>query len=238
MRCDGCGAESDRDAGFVRTRRSFRSGLYTFCPDCVRRGHERVHAAAVSTAFAVVAVGLVLLWNQDPAARDRVFTSLVNFYLAYVFAYASIVPHELGHVLGAHLAGMRVFQIWFGTGRRLLSFCVRGVLVEVRPIPINGFVRAACPDPTGWRWRTFLFIATGPAVNAALLGLALLMIGSTNLIPRGDMLRHILPWHALAAANVMLLLASLYPHTVSTPVGPHPSDGRLLLQALRGVAIN
>ena len=234
MRCDHCGLESTLDSAFVRTRRSFRRGLYTFCPACARRPEEIVQRLTL-LATTIVLAGAAVIGLLNRRALDREpFAFLVNTYLVSLFMYLSIVPHELGHARGARLAGLRVFQITIGIGRRLLEFSVHDTRVEVRLVPLVGYVLAARPDNAGWRWRTFFFIVMGPASNAALFTVALLRIVPGDLLPYDHVLSSVLPWHALAAANVWLLILSLYPHSVATPIGPCPSDGRNLLHALAG----
>lgn len=58
-----------------------------------------------------------------------------------VVAFFAIALHELGHLYAARLAGIPMSLISFGFGPVVAAFSCRSVRVEVRAIPLMGYVR-------------------------------------------------------------------------------------------------
>ena len=64
---------------------------------------------------------------------------LGSIAIAYVFLYASILAHELGHLMAARLAGARVAGYSIGDGPLVLTFIDEfGAAWMFRPIPNRG----------------------------------------------------------------------------------------------------
>jgi|SRR5215813_7710733 len=53
----------------------------------------------------------------------------------------SLILHEIGHVLAAHLCRVSVNQIGFGCGPKLVGVSIRGVDYQLRLVPIGAYVR-------------------------------------------------------------------------------------------------
>jgi membrane-associated protease RseP (regulator of RpoE activity) len=53
----------------------------------------------------------------------------------------SLILHEAGHVLAAHICRVSVNQIGFGCGPRLVSVRIRGVDYQLRLLPIGAYIR-------------------------------------------------------------------------------------------------
>ena len=93
----------------------------------LRIGYGLAVVIATAGYLAAAFVALVLT-HPAPSAQ-----SAVEFWAAYalvlVYLLVAIVVHELGHVLAARLAGVRVISIQIG--RPVASFMIRGVKVEL-----------------------------------------------------------------------------------------------------------
>ena len=81
------------------------------------------------------------------------------------------ILHELGHVIMARLCGWKVDSMVVGFGRALSQFKVHNTKVEIRAIPIEGFVMAR-PKPGNLRFpklKLSLIFAAGPGIELLLL---------------------------------------------------------------------
>lgn len=103
-----------------------------------------------------------------PAARPRAF-GLLGFAMAVSLAlvYASLVVHELGHVVGCRLVGFGVVEV------AVAPVVVRvggpqGARVRFVWTLLRGWVRPDPVTPEGLRWRDSVFALSGPAANLLL----------------------------------------------------------------------
>lgn len=62
----------------------------------------------------------------------------------------AIAIHELGHLLTARSIGIPIAELRVGFGPRICSFAAGATLVEIRAIPLFGFVRPAMVRPSAW----------------------------------------------------------------------------------------
>jgi regulator of sigma E protease len=103
--------------------------------------------------------------------------------LAFVLLFLIITfVHELGHLVVAKRAGIRVYELSFGLGPKIFSIKRQKTEYSVRVFPIGGFVRIAgldvdkedvnCPDQEKYTSKTpgqkFAAIAAGPIMNLVL----------------------------------------------------------------------
>ena len=93
------------------------------------------------------------------------------------------------------------------------------------------------PDAHNYsRWKHFVAIAAGPAMNALLLGIAYLAFGNPQLWTFFHFETELAPIQMFCLANVFMLVGNLIPYEMQTPDGRIGSDGKQLLQALFGKA--
>ena len=81
------------------------------------------------------------------------------------------ILHELGHVIMARLCGWKVNSMVVGFGRVLSQFKVHNTKVEIRAIPIEGFV-VARPRPGNLKFpnlKLSLIFSAGPGIELLLL---------------------------------------------------------------------
>src|SRR4051794_10316288 len=109
MKCDACGSESDFDAGFVKRRATFGRRAKGFCPVCwVKRGNLHL---AWFLPMLLLATALGYVREQITPGSGSL---LMNVGVVGLFTVLTIIPHELGHVIGGRLAGWRVLQVVIG----------------------------------------------------------------------------------------------------------------------------
>jgi hypothetical protein len=141
----------------------------------------------------------------------------------------------------------RVAKIQIGDGNCLCRYRFRGVVVELRVMPIGGFARAIPRDRRRLRWRYFCVVLAGPAVNALLLGIGLAVMPSTEFhllkelvtVPteRNDMFTNdarlpVFFFATFVFANLDLFVGNLLPFRVRMTDQIVESDGLQLLKLL------
>jgi hypothetical protein len=152
--------------------------------------------------------------------------------LGLVISYALIGVHELGHAVMAKLVGMRVFGITVGHWKRVLSFTVKGITVDIRAAPDSGYVNL---DFTVESWRlvplTAMFLA-GIGAEALVMFWTALVPGPTAMDSFADIV--------VAYARVAIfwiggwhIVLSLLPREFWIGDHLHRSDGRHIVNFWR-----
>lgn len=130
---------------------------------------------------------------------------------------ASIVVHELAHLVAARAVGHQVFELQIGGGpvwhRRIADVDVR-----LSPLPLGGHVQTGSRSGDGFRWRSAVVAGAGVAANAVLVA-----VGLATAVP------------FLAGFNLIAIVVNLWPGG-RRRLGEASSDGRLLLDLARGDA--
>lgn len=132
--------------------------------------------------------------------------------------------HEAGHAVMAAALGWRVLRVVVGFGRTVSLFHVKGTPVEVKLVPLEGFVR---PAPTNLRYprlKNALIYLAGPLSEAILLILIVLVVGPDVLLRRTEYVP-VIAAQSLSVAILMGLIFNLIPHSVTTREGSTANDG-------------
>lgn len=217
MKCETCEVSSELEFGFLQV--GAKSKKKTLCLTCFQYEANRKRSrGSLVFLFALAASILPIIVANS--------WSFFNFMLFYVFLYLSIVPHELGHALGAILTGQKIFQITFGSGPRLFLKKLRGIYLEIRTYPTEGMVFS---ERAGnfTRLRNFIVVLAGPLANLASAWFLWFAFG--------EQLEHTSPFDgpapllALFLSNLFMGLLNLWPFTIHSGFGPVPSDGKQLL---------
>lgn len=231
MRCHQCAVESPLADLFVRRRRSFSKNGPSLCPRCARRRKDTSAIVTVVIAAAILSVFLIM-WlrgSVNPAWDD--WNWIRDGALFFAFELICIVPHELAHAAAGRLMGLDIGRITFGRGALLARLVIRGVILDLRAIPIVGSVSGTTRRLTNWRWRMIAYIAAGPIANLILM-IVSTVVWFTSPGPGLAGSRAMSPWMLLALANFALLANALWARDVTTAWGKMPSDGRQLLRLL------
>lgn len=193
---------------------------------------RRVRSAIfISIALITLGVAIGRVFSKEWRTNEFL-VGYWYFLLFWMFVHLAIIPHELGHLVAALLAGFKPAMLSFNSGRRIASLVVRYLVCEIRALPGNGFVMATREHSPGWRWRAFVFIAGGPVANFLIGAACVQLIGWNHWWPPD--LVSVSKLHLFAAANcAMGLFALLYPVNTITPMGPTKNDGRQLYDIVR-----
>ena len=135
----------------------------------------------MSTIVAGIFIGLVfaeLLTDYQPRKLGAIFLLLAWIPLLFL--------HEAGHAIVARLCGWNVERVVLGFGHRMKKFSIGKTVVDIRAVPIEGFV---LPVPTNLRrprLKSALIYAAGPLFEALLLGFIVLIVRSDRLLISTD----------------------------------------------------
>lgn len=141
-----------------------------------------------------------------------------------------VALHEAGHAVVAWLVNWRVLRISIGYGPLASRFRVGSAEVELRLIPLGGYVMTA---PTRVRWpqlENALIYAAGPGSELALLGLLAVAVGPGLLLSRTEVFG-LLAVQSLAVAILIDAFTNLVPMTVAGKQGPVANDGLGILRS-------
>lgn len=144
--------------------------------------------------------------------------------LVVLFWIPLLALHELGHALAAALLNWHVGQVVIGMGRVLSSFRIRTTVIEIRLLPVEGFVTCVPKDLRLPQIKSALIYFAGPGVELVLAVGILLLIEPERLLTRSDDYL-LIGWQSLALASAAQAVLNLIPHSVRTPEGERANDG-------------
>jgi hypothetical protein len=156
------------------------------------------------------------------------FSWPLNFVVLVLYVYTAlfivIFVHEMGHLVAAVLQNRQPEMVAVGVGRMLWKQQHGKLSFVVGLLPLSGFVLT--PEHERWtRREIFIFAAAGPLANVLL---ALLLMFLRNVVPSLK-----LDLGMLMLYSLLMAVTSLLPMNVAVGGGVIPSDGRLMLAALR-----
>jgi hypothetical protein len=188
----------------------------SFSPDRLAVGRERW----VVAGFVVALVVLVLA----EVAHDFRPEKLSIVFMALVYG-PLVVLHEAGHAVACRALGWRVLRIEIGRGRRIVRFRVGEVPVDIRWLPVGGFVVPAPVRLRRPRLESAVIYAAGPGIELLLaLGVGL-GVGLERLLSASPSLGVIFAQSMVAVVGLHLFF-NLVPLGVSDgPYEDGPTDG-------------
>lgn len=174
----------------------------------------------------LVVVGLFvaeIATNYSPAKLSAL--------LVVLFWIPLLAIHECGHAVAAYCLGWEVRQIVIGSGKTLGRFRIGTADVELKLLPIEGFVRSRPIRMKHPRLESALIYFAGPGVELVIAVAVLLFVGPDVLLsPSTDY--PIIAWQSLALAATVHVVLNLIPIVIHSPGGNLYSDGLGILVSL------
>ncbi len=144
-----------------------------------------------------------------------------------------VLLHEFGHAVVAKWFGWGIERTVVGFGRVVYEGKLFGAPLEVRMVPIEGFVQIQSLGQEGARLKNALIYFAGPGIELLLFLAIGVMLGWGDLFliedDYGKLALQSLAFAALAGAVINLI-----PMGVVTKDGESPNDGLGILQSLFG----
>jgi hypothetical protein len=139
--------------------------------------------------------------------------------------------HEAGHAVVAGLVGWYVHEVVIGWGRPLKRFRWGRATIEIRTLPLEGFVRSAPTNMSLPRLKCALVYFAGPGAELLILGVLLAALGLDALLTASDNY-YLIVAQSLALAIVASAFVNLVPHAAVSAGGESfANDGLCILQS-------
>jgi hypothetical protein len=180
-------------------------------------------ALVVSTFWAIVAVAYAATGSTEELWRR--LTWILLFFLGLAIG---AVCHEFGHLLCARLGSIPVYLLSVGRGPVLWRGRIGETRLEVRSLPLSGFV-ACYPEAAPRKYWIALSLLSGVLANAALI-VAAAWMHDMGIVPKP--VRDALG--PIAFAQLLLIVVNIMPLSFRTKAGIRATDGLQLLQLFCG----
>jgi hypothetical protein len=152
---------------------------------------------------------------------------LINLSGILIAAWISILPHELGHALGARLVGLKIHGIVWGSGPVLARGVFRGIPYRLHAFPLAGVTYTEIRDGAWFRLQRLVVVLAGPMSQIVMLYIAVVLL--RDAWQNESLTLAFSPLSSFIAAN-FLLLTNLFPY-INKATGV-PSDGKQILALL------
>lgn len=192
-------------------------------PDRPAEGWER-WTSTIALAVFLGLMGAEIARDFEPAKLSAIFIPL--------FWIPLVALHEAGHALVARVCGWEVERVVIGFGKLLRQFKLGSTSVQLRQVPIEGFVLPYPKNLHRPRLKQTLIYAGGPAAEALLVAVVYFTLGGDVLLAKSHSIP-IIAAQSLCVSAIMGLVFTLVPHTTTTGGGRSWSDGMGILMSWR-----
>ncbi|MEM7144578.1 MAG: site-2 protease family protein [Verrucomicrobiota bacterium] len=189
-------------------------------PPPLTRAQRDVYLFFLLTFFALVTIGVVDDFTPGKLAAPF-------FILSWAIL---LVIHELGHALMARALGWRVDLISLGFGKVRHTLRWWNMPVEIRTVPVSGFVIPRPLNLTLPKLKNCLIYAAGPGIEILLVLILLVALGKDTMLTRTDSIP-VIAAQAFSVAALTGAILNLVPLSHKHSDDPadtspgNPSDG-------------
>ena len=188
--------------------------------------------ASKTEKFFILIISLAFLFMMSMEIYTNFEPKKLGALLFVVFWVPLLFIHEFGHALMAKLLGWRVKRVVLGIGKIMMTCRLFGAPVEVRSIPLEGFVQIAPKNTNLARLKHALIYFAGPGIELFAFFMIVYWLGGFDQLftITNDYMRIALQSFAFAALAGAVL--NLIPLGITTKDGSTPNDGMGILLCL------
>jgi len=184
---------------------------------------EKIFIIVISLIFLIM-MTMEIITNFEPKKLGALL--FIVFWIPLLFI------HEFGHALMAKILGWRVQRIVIGFGKILTHTSLLSAPMEIRSIPLEGFVQIAPKTLQLARLKHALIYFAGPGIELLVFfGIMILLGGMDNLFTINNDYTHI-ALQSFAYAALAGAVLNLIPLGIITKGGSTPNDGMGILICL------
>ena len=177
---------------------------------------EKIFILLMSLAFLAM-MSMEIITNYEPKKLAALL--FVIFWIPLLFI------HEFGHAIMARLLGWRIQRVVIGMGKVITNTQLLGAPMEIRSIPLEGFVQIAPKTIKLARFKHALIYFAGPGIELLVFFTAVYLLGGFDsfFTISNDYSRIALQSFAFAA--LVGAVINLIPMGIITQDGSTPNDG-------------
>jgi membrane-associated protease RseP (regulator of RpoE activity) len=138
--------------------------------------------------------------------------------------------HEAGHAVMATAVGWHVGQVIIGLGQTMWRFRAGTAVVEIRMLPVEGFVTNVPRNLRQPQLKSALIYFAGPGMDLLVASLVLVLVGPERLTTPSEEY-WMIAYQSLAVAGLVQGVVNLVPHGVQVADGWVANDGLGILRA-------
>ena len=196
-----------------------------------QRDHDKKPASKAEIIFVLV-ISLVFLFMMTMEIITNFEPKKLGALLFVVFWVPLLFIHEFGHALMAKILGWQVKRVVLGVGKVMMMGRLFNAPVEIRSIPLEGFVQIAPKTVSLARFKHALIYFAGPGIELLIFFMISYWLGGFDqlLIITNDYTRIALQSFAFAALAGAVL--NLIPLGIITKDGSTPNDGMGIILCL------
>lgn len=195
------------------------------------RDQDKSPASTAEKIFILI-ISLVFLFMMTMEIMTNFEPKKLSALLFVVFWIPLLFIHEFGHALMAKILNWKVKRVVLGVGKIMWVTRLFKAPVEIRSIPLEGFVQIAPKNTKFARFKHALIYFSGPGIELLVFFAIVVYLGGFDqlLTFNNDYIRIALQSFAFAALAGAIL--NLIPMGIITKDGSTPNDGMGILLCL------
>ncbi len=188
--------------------------------------------ASMAEKLFVLIISLVFLFMMTMEIMTNFEPKKLSALLFVIFWIPLLFIHEFGHALMAKILNWKVKRVVLGLGKVMWVTRLFKAPVEIRSIPLEGFVQIAPRNTNYARLKHALIYFAGPGIELFVFFIIVFYLGGFDqlLTFNNDYLRVALQSFAFAALVGAIL--NLIPMGIITKDGSTPNDGMGIILCL------
>ena len=196
-----------------------------------QRHYDKEPASKGEKIFTLI-ISLAFLFMMTMEIMSHYEPKKLGALLFIVFWIPLLFIHEFGHAIMAKLLGWRVQRTVIGFGKVLIHTRLLGAPMEIRAIPLEGFVQIAPKTVHQAQLKHALIYFAGPGIELLAFLLIMIFLGGFEQLftITNDYFRITLQSFAYAALAGAVI--NLIPLGIITKEGSTPNDGMGILLCL------